>query len=453
MVILETLDDVKEKLCFIKDVLIIPILSSNNKHPENNSISVLSISTYDNQFYIIPINHNEGKNLNLSEIEKILSNKVIWTPDKKLLLSFFKNKSILDVNSLKYLTSNEILEKNNFLTPVHLKMDSMFSNFNVNRAIPIFKHIDFLKKYSDGCWNVINSTNLRIQTDAYKFLNDIAIPSLYLMEKSGLHVDEKLTIKKYGEDIKNFIKDGLIYSQYNLFTTTGRCSNKFGKINFAALNKKDGSRTIFDSRFENGLLVMADFESFHIRLIADLINYNFPTNISIHSFLGNQYFNKTELSEEEYEESKKISFKLLYGEERRDDIPDFFKKVYLFSDKLMKDLITTGTIQSPYFNRDIKIENIENPHPSKLLSYLIQLAETELNLSSLQKMQSLFENSQSKAILYTYDSVLFDFSLDDGKELLIEAIKVLSHDNKFPMRIYYGKDYHNLKKLTSSLLN
>ena len=37
-------------------------------------------------------------------------------------------------------------------------------------------------------------------------------------------------------------QDGMFYSEYNLFTSTGRPSNRFGGINFAALNKKDGSR-------------------------------------------------------------------------------------------------------------------------------------------------------------------------------------------------------------------
>ena len=35
------------------------------------------------------------------------------------------------------------------------------------------------------------------------------------------------------------------YTEYNLYTSTGRPSNKFGGVNFAALNKEDGSRNSF----------------------------------------------------------------------------------------------------------------------------------------------------------------------------------------------------------------
>ena len=51
-------------------------------------------------------------------------------------------------------------------------------------------------------------------------------------------------------------KDGLVYSEYNPYTTTGRPSNRFGGTNFAALNKTDGSREKYISRFDGGMLVI-----------------------------------------------------------------------------------------------------------------------------------------------------------------------------------------------------
>ena len=61
-------------------------------------------------------------------------------------------------------------------------------------------------------------------------------------------------------------KEGEVHSEYNIYTSTGRPSNRFGGTNFAALNKKDGSRKQYISRFKNGVLV-------------EMIKTNLPTHI------------------------------------------------------------------------------------------------------------------------------------------------------------------------------
>ena len=67
--------------------------------------------------------------------------------------------------------------------------------------------------------------------------------NLYQIERNGLKTYEKI-----------------VYSEYNPYTSTGRPSNRFGGMNFAALNKSDGSREQFISRFNNGVLVEMDFD-------------------------------------------------------------------------------------------------------------------------------------------------------------------------------------------------
>jgi len=138
---------------------------------------------------------------------------------------------------------------------------------------------------------------------------------------------------------------------------------------------------------------------------------------------------------------------LLYSEDRDDNVPDFFKAVQQYVGMLMVLLERNGHILSPYFKREIKKDRIENPTPSKVFNYMVQLAETELNLTAINKLRPLYADKQSRPIMYTYDSLLFDFNLDDGRELLTETVRILSHDNKFPMRVYYGTNYHELKKV------
>ena len=132
--------------------------------------------------------------------------------------------------------------------------------------------------------------------------------SFYAIERTGLQID----YNKFTEKFKaNGIVNNKAYTEYNIYTTTGRPSNKFGGVNYAALNKEDGCRESFVSRFEQGSLLEMDFDAYHPRLIADIIGYELPEG-SIHEYFARQYFGKEEISEQEYEDSKKITFRLLY---------------------------------------------------------------------------------------------------------------------------------------------
>ena len=103
-----------------------------------------------------------------------------------------------------------------------------------------------------------------------------------------------------------YTENGYEYTQYNLLTSTGRPSNSFGGINYAALNKKDWSRERFVSRFKDeGMLVEYDFDSYHLRLVGNKIGYDLPKE-SVHKYFAQQYNTN-------YEDSKKLSFKYLYG--------------------------------------------------------------------------------------------------------------------------------------------
>ena len=78
----------------------------------------------------------------------------------------------------------------------------------------------------------------------------------------------------------------MVYSEYNPYTATGRPSNRFGGLNFAALNKKDGSRKKFISRYgKEGMLVEMDYDAYHLRLIGDEVNYKFPKG-SVHKHMA-----------------------------------------------------------------------------------------------------------------------------------------------------------------------
>ena len=61
-------------------------------------------------------------------------------------------------------------------------------------------------------------------------------------------------------------------------------------------------------------------------------------------------------------------------------------------------------------------------------------------------MLRYLENKKSNIILYTYDSILVDYSRDDGKEVLREIKNLLESEFGFKVNASYGTDYNNLSK-------
>jgi len=240
------------------------------------------------------------------------------------------------------------------------------------------------------------------------------------------------------------IKDNKIYTQFNLNNFTSRPSNSFNGINFAALNKNNGQRAAFIP--QNDVLFEFDYDSYHPRILAKQIGYEF-NEASVHTHLGKMYFKTEELTAEQYQASKELTFKQLYGGvfEQYKDIP-FFAMVKQYTDKIYQDFNSLGYIEL-VGGRKLFAQGIENVTPQKLLNYIIQSGETFYNTMSIKNVLKYLENKQSNIILYTYDSILVDYSREDGKEVLKEIKNLLENEFGFKVNASYGTDYNNLNKL------
>ena len=87
-------------------------------------------------------------------------------------------------------------------------------------------------------------------------------------------------------------------------------------------------------------------------------------------------------------------------------------------------------------------------HKTKLFNYSIQLMETERNMKMMNKLIPMLDSYKSKLILYNYDSLLFDFCMDDKLDFL-KMIKIeIEENDKFPTRVSWGTDYKNMKDIT-----
>jgi hypothetical protein len=237
-----------------------------------------------------------------------------------------------------------------------------------------------------------------------------------------------------GNDLKHpefSISKGKIYSHYNLYTVTGRPSNTYNSINFAALNKHNGERLCY--RPVNDEFVEFDIQGYHPRLIGELVGFDFPKDKGTYEYLA-PLLNVTK------EEAKELTFKQLYGGVWKEYVcKPFFKDVVRYVDDLW-DTFQYGKYYETKNKRFVPDIGMTQP---KLLNYVIQSTETSRNVEILLKILDYLKDKQTKLVLYTYDAFLFDYSEADGKQLLIDIKEMI----QYPINIKQGKNYHGLKKI------
>ena len=423
--IVENKKQLKEFLKYYKseDSIILPISCDNSKHTANTKLSLLYVQLLSGNEFILPFNHSETINIELPNLE---SDTKKYTYDRKKLNHFIKLDNVIDVNLIHYMATNVPLSIEEIDTNAHNFFNMRYyKKENINTIIPVLKHLEKCRKISQLLKDTIIKHN---QTVNMSYNNEV-LDNLTYIESNGLQTTT-----------------GLVYSEYNVFTSTGRPSNRFGGTNFAALNKKDGSRKPYISRFKNGVLFEFDFDAYLLRLIADKVDYEFPEG-SVHEHMAKFYGC-------DYEEAKRKSFHYLYG-----GIPievvqlnPFFSKVYDFVNELWKVYNSEEFIISDIYNRRIYKNNLSDMNPNKLFNYTIQLMETENNMKVLSKLIPEIKDDRSKLVLYSYDSFLFDFNMEDGLEYLEKIKNLLEQNDKFPVKVSWGLNYHEMTDITEKFV-
>ena len=77
--------------------------------------------------------------------------------------------------------------------------------------------------------------------------------------------------------------------------------------------------------------------------------------------------------------------------------------------------------------------------PQKLLNYVLQNLETATNVRILWEIFKILRGKNTKLVLYTYDSFLFDFDESEGS-IIKEILKVFKN-NKLQIKYSYGETY------------
>ena len=406
-----------------EDCFIIPILSDVNRHPLENTLCAVYVKIVDGDEGLLCFNHGETLKLSLEKLLTLDKLGRKFVRDKKQLNHIVKLEDVVDVNLQYYMSKNEPLDWDELSTNTHdYFYRVMWKMKNTNRIIPILKHLEL-------CREQVKVLERYFDLPIHKEYNDEIIDSLSFVESSGLRKD-----------------DEMVYSEYNLFTSTGRPSNRFGGINFAALNKKDESRKPYTSRFQDGILVEFDYDAYHLRLIGHILDYQFPKG-SVHEHMSEFY------GDVDYETSKSTSFQYLYGRipQQVIDTNPFFSRVDKYIGKIWGKFKTQQFIESDIYNKRIYRKNLSAMNRNKLFNYMIQLLETENNMKVMSELIPFLKDKQSKLILYSYDSFLFDFKLTDGLDFLKGVKGILEQDGVFPTKSSKGLNYHEMEDITEKL--
>jgi hypothetical protein len=410
-----------------EDCILIPIQCDDNKHSVNDELSLLYVQMWGGKEFMLPFNHSETINLNIKNLYKMLSKHKFYTYDRKKLSHFVKLNNVIDVNLIHYMNTGNPLNLEQIDTNAHNFLNmKYYKKENINTIVPVMKHLEKCRKIS----KILKDTIEKYDQSVNMSYNNEVLDNLTYIEKNGLQTT-----------------NGKLYSEYNIYTSTGRPSNRFGGTNFAALNKSDGSRKPYVSRFKSGVLVEMDYDAYHLRLIADKIGYDFPDG-SVHEHMSKLY-------KVDYEEAKRLSFQYLYGHLPHEVVQmnPYFSRVYDYIKNLWKEYNSKEFIVSDIYNRRIYKKNLGDMNANKLFNYTIQLMETENNMKVLSELIPQLEEDKSKLILYSYDSFLLDFNMEDGLNYLKKVKGILEQDGKYPVKVSWGLNYHEMKDITEKFVD
>jgi hypothetical protein len=266
---------------------------------------------------------------------------------------------------------------------------------------------------------------------------DVNLNTLSEIEENGLAIDVEV-FKQHFPPSSTPIVDGKIYTCYNPFTLTSRPSNRFNGINFSALNKHDGSRDAFISRYPSGKLIQFDFDAYHIRLVADMLGIELPSG-SFHMEMAKLYFGQEEISPEMYANSKQLTFEIMYGLTPESYGIELFSQIHALRNSYKNNTLLT-------LANGIELD-AHTLSENKQFNYFVQSLEAYKTIPKLQKILNIVKNTNNHIVLYTYDSILLDMETLDTT--IISCVKnILEENGKFPVKMHIGTSYGNLGEYT-----
>jgi hypothetical protein len=421
---IQQLEDIKSDSVFLY-----PITRDERTHKHSNAIiGFVLIDIATKQPYTISNGHPEGI-FNTNKLDFLKKYKVYCYDTSVFKYQGYDTSTFIDVKMQYYLYTNQGYEAES--TNITSHYTRQFNNcFKVNELISLYKHEEIALQIFEESW-------VRDDQVGLSFYQNDLLNAFHNIEKHGLKIDVSLFDERFGYTPSKH--NDKCYTEYNYYTTTGRPSNRFGGINFAALKKEDETRECFISEF--GTLVEIDFNSYHPRLIASIIGYDFGKD-NVYEHLAKHYHNTDKPTVEQISQAKEDTFRQLYGGIRKEylHIP-FFAKTNDLAQMFWEEANDKGYIESPISGRRLVLANYQDITCYTLFNYFIQMYETEHNVLLLNNLFHKLDE-EIVPILYTYDSILFDLPQNKCnrlQELLLEVIPL-----QFPFKVKTGINYKDL---------
>ncbi len=413
-----------------------PILEDNQAHPlTSRFVGVVLVDTKSSSTYSISVNHPEGV-FHITDLHFLSKATVHCFDLDHLRYQGWSLEHFIDAKLQYYLKTNK---PTLFDTPPIVRhYERHFPGCRrVGSMVGLQKH----EEIASELYQRIGVTELQ---PGYLYYKDQIAKPLSIIESNGLHVDVDKFVSHFHQS--RSLVGQLCHTQYNMYTTTGRPSNRFDGINFAALNKEDQSRASFTSRFgEQGTLLELDFNAYHPRLIANMVGYSFGGE-SVYKHLASLYHSTDQPTAEQIKQAKQDTFRQLYGGIRSDylKVPFFFAANEL-SKQIWQQFNQEGFVESQVSGRRLYKANFdEDLEQNTLFNYFIQMYETEVNGGILGKLIAGTTQMKAIPVLYTYDSLLIDVVLDQVQRLVSDVIPKCVDLEQFPIKINIGNSYDSM---------
>jgi len=421
---------------------------SHDSHSAVSKMSVLFIlNLLTGKDYYFAYNHPDSH----PQFEKFIFRGIFqapnrkWALDKKAFEQTTGFQNISDVNLVAWMRDNETFELSEYTTPAHhLIYRNASGHEKLNLAVPLMKHKEMFTDLATDMADVVRGYEPDV---AFTRFNDLIIGTLGELEKQGIFVDRQLFNDRYKIDPG---PNGMVWSHYNVYTSTGRPSNSYKGVNYAALNQSDGTRKCFRSRYgKDGCIVVLDYTSFHPRIVSRLVKHDVPVDVDIYAYLAKLYFHKKEVDETDVKNSKALTFRQFYGgiEDKYLHIK-YLSSIKHFTEEQWDFFNANGHVLTPFFKRRITTKHLSQPDPPKVFNYILQATEGELSIPKVRAVLDYLTGKYTKAILYTYDAVLYDFYKPEGMETIQDLKRIMSFDGKFPMKAYMGDTYDDVKLIS-----
>ena len=402
-----------------KPCICIPLLSNANKHASESSVIGMYFYFIDNTDRYINFTHPDELYSDIYLMDIQLHPSSLVFNKKSMLYHGFKDG--IDFNSyLHYYMSDNINPKEFYPKGMEILSNKFFRTDELGHIIPLSNQLEWTKKIAEYIIQFKPFDNEHgINQRCIDYCNDFT-NIFYEIERNELTVDGE--IKK---------------QNYMWYTATSRPSNAWNGFNFSAMSRKDGSRDKICSRFDGGKIVQFDYDAFHIKLLAKILEYKFEKHPyeQIREELGIQM---------EYDEFKSKIFQNIYGNITNDFMNhSFFQSVQAVIDDLWHQYESNGSVDSHFYGKIFR--DIKDATPNKVFNYILQSLETEYNVRKIKTILPHLKDKKSVFMMYLYDAFVFD--IHPSEMGLIDVLRSAFETDNMSIKIYIGDTFGDIKQI------